>query len=104
MPFTPPSFANVYPDDECFSNGIASHEHAELRSQNIATSGCNLWWIELGGDMHSIYDADKVRAELLAAVFTSKTAAITGWKTGIWILWASCPANARADATWVITS
>lgn len=69
VPFTPPSFANVYPDDECFSNGLASHEHAELRSQQIGTSGCNLWWIELGGDMHSIYDADKVRAELLAAVF-----------------------------------
>ena len=69
VPFTPPSFANVYPDDECFSNGTAAHEHAELRSQKIATSGCNLWWIELGGDMHSIYDADKVRAELLSAVF-----------------------------------
>lgn len=67
--FTPPSFANVYPDDECFSNGKAGGKYTLARDHRIGTSGCNLWWIELGGDMHSIYDAEKVRDELLAAVF-----------------------------------
>lgn len=67
--FTPPSFANIYPDDECFSNGTAIGKHFETRDHTIATSGNNLWWIELGGDMHSIYDTEKVRTELLATLY-----------------------------------
>ncbi|MBO5223199.1 MAG: FAD-dependent oxidoreductase [Clostridia bacterium] len=68
VPFTPPSFANVYPTDECFSAGEAK-AHAQIRDHRIATSGANLWWVELGGEMDSIHDADKVRRELLACIY-----------------------------------
>ena len=67
--FTPPPFANVYPDDECFSGDAAQSIHAEVRDHRVATSGANLWWVELGGEGDSIYDADKVRRELLAAIY-----------------------------------
>lgn len=68
VPFTPPSFANVYPDDDCFV-GDLSNVHAQIRDHKISTSGANLWWVELGGEMDSIHDADKVRAELLACIY-----------------------------------
>jgi hypothetical protein len=68
VPFTPPSFANVYPTDECFSSGEAK-AHAQVRDHKIGTSGANLWWVELGGEMDSIHDADKVRRELLACIY-----------------------------------
>jgi len=68
VPFTPPSFANVYPTDECFSSSEAK-AHAQIRDHKISTSGANLWWVELGGELHSIYDADKVRKELLACIY-----------------------------------
>ena len=41
----------------------------QIRDHKIATSGANLWWVELGGEGHSIYDADRVRHELLAAIY-----------------------------------
>lgn len=69
VPFTPPSFANVYPSDDCFANGTAKGKYTLSRSHKIGTDGCNLWWIELGGDLHSIYDSEQVRDELLAAVY-----------------------------------
>ena len=66
--FTPPPFANVYPTDECFS-GDLGRKNTEVRSHNIVTSKDNLWWVELGGEMDSIHDADKVREELLACIY-----------------------------------
>ncbi len=67
--FTPPPFANVYPDDSCFAGDVGQSVHAQVRSHKVATSGANLWWVELGGECHSIYDADKVRRELYACIF-----------------------------------
>ncbi len=67
--FTPPPFANVYPDDSCFAGDIGQSIHAQVRDHKIATSGANLWWVELGGECNSIYDADKTRAELLACIY-----------------------------------
>lgn len=67
--FTPPPFANVYPDDSCFDADLGRSVHAKTRDHTIATSGCNLWWIELGGEFDTIYDADKTRAELMACVY-----------------------------------
>ena len=69
VPFTPPAFANVYPTDESFANGKCNNVHALARDHKIGTSGCNLWWVELGGDMDSIHDADRVRDELLASIY-----------------------------------
>ena len=67
--FTPPPFANVYPDDSCFEADLGRSVHAQLRSHKIATNGANLWWVELGGEFNSIYDADKTRAELMACIY-----------------------------------
>ncbi|MBQ3016963.1 MAG: FAD-dependent oxidoreductase [Clostridia bacterium] len=67
--FTPPPFANVYEDDSCFAVNLGEHDYALIREQNVGTSGTNLWWIELGGEGHSIYDSERVRDELLAAVY-----------------------------------
>ena len=69
VPFTPPSFANVYPDDSCFSADLGQSVHAQLRDHKIATSGANLWWVELGGEGDSLYDADRIRDELLACIY-----------------------------------
>lgn len=66
--FVPPSFANVYLTDDDFSNkkdGV----YVMKRSHDLGTSKDNLWWLELGGDMHSLYDADIVREKLLKAVY-----------------------------------
>ena len=67
--FIPPAFANVYPTDESFSGDAGAGVHAQIRDHKIGTSGGNLWWIELGGECDSIFDADRVRDELLAAVY-----------------------------------
>lgn len=67
--FTPPPFANVYPDDSCFAGDIGQSIHAQIRDHIVGTSKTNLWWVELGGECHSIYDADKVRSELLACIY-----------------------------------
>ncbi|MBQ8357511.1 MAG: FAD-dependent oxidoreductase [Clostridia bacterium] len=69
VPFTPPGFANVYPDDSCFAGDVGASVHAQLRNHKIATSGANLWWVELGGEGDSIHDADRLRDELLAAIY-----------------------------------
>lgn len=67
--FTPPPFANVYPDDSCFEGDSIQSIHAQIRDHKIGTSGANLWWVELGGECNSIFDADKTRAELLACIY-----------------------------------
>ena len=67
--FTPPPFANVYPDDNCFSGDMGQSIHAQIRNHKIATSGTNLWWVELGGECDSLHDTERVRDELLASIY-----------------------------------
>ena len=67
--FTPPPFSNRYPDDLCFAGDIGQNIHAQIRDHKIATSGANLWWVELGGECNSIYDTDKTRTELLSCIY-----------------------------------
>ncbi len=67
--FTPPPFANVYPTDEAFSSDVGESVHAQIRDHRVATSGANLWWVELGGEGDSIHDADRIRDELLASIY-----------------------------------
>lgn len=55
--FIPPEWANVYETDEDLNN----RPH-DLRSHNF-------WWLELGGDMDSIHDAEKIKDELLKCAF-----------------------------------
>ncbi len=66
--FTPPPFAHKYDSDDCFMTK-AAEKFEHLRSHTPATSGDNLWWIELGGDGDSLLGSDKLRPELLASVY-----------------------------------
>ena len=52
--FTPPEWANKYPDDESFPPRC----HILNRTQNF-------WWLELGGNQDSIADTETLRDELL---------------------------------------
>ena len=66
VPFIPPTWANVYKSDEDFAAVPCTQEkYSTVREHDIATSGSNLWWIELGGDGDSIKDTENVRDELL---------------------------------------
>ena len=67
--FTPPSFANVYEDDSCFASDLGQSVHSQIRDHKVGTSGCNLWWVELGGEGDSIHDSDRIRDELLASIY-----------------------------------
>ncbi len=68
IPFTPPPFANRYPDDSTFTSNTQD-AFACIRSHTPATNGDNLWWVELGDEGNSIHDTDKIRPELLAAIY-----------------------------------
>lgn len=70
VPFTPPEWANVYETDEDFAViPYKKGEHATFREHTIGTSGCNLWWMELGGDSEAISNTEDVRDELMKVVF-----------------------------------
>ncbi len=66
--FIPPTFANKYPDDSAFIGSMVE-KFEEVRSHRPATSGDNLWWVELGGEGDSLHDSDRMRPELLAAIY-----------------------------------
>jgi len=57
--FTPPAWANEYPSDDDLPYG--GRDHAGF------TMG--YWWLELGGEDHSIRDTERLRDELLKIVF-----------------------------------
>lgn len=67
--YTPPKWANVYKTDADFAMPSRRTTGVEVRDHKIGTSGCNLWWMELGGDMDSIHDAETMRDELLKISF-----------------------------------
>ena len=56
--FTPPSWANCYPDDSTFPN-----------RNHVINDNQNFWWIELGGDQDSIRDTEELRDELLKTAY-----------------------------------
>ena len=56
--FIPPSWAHVFEnDDELPYRG------------HMLEEGQNFWWLELGGEQHSIYDTEALRDELLKVAF-----------------------------------
>ena len=57
--FTPPDWAYVYPDDESMY----------LKNHDIAGTGVNFWWIELGGEQDTILDAQEIHEELIRVAF-----------------------------------
>ena len=67
--FTPPPFASYYPTDESFTGDTNAHEYALPRAHTVGTSKDNLWWVELGGQLDSIHDADRVREQLICNIY-----------------------------------
>jgi len=68
--FTPPEWANVYEADEDFAIiPYLEGQHSTFRDHKIGTSGCNLWWMELGGDGEPIANTEETRDELMKVVF-----------------------------------
>ncbi len=71
VPFIPPEWANRYETDEDFAAEPMLQENGSCRinarnhNRVIGTSGSNLWWLELGGDMPAVFSAEEVRDELL---------------------------------------
>ena len=69
--FIPPEWANVYPTDADFAYiPYVEGQHHTMRDHKIGTSGCNLWWMELGGDSgEPIQVTEETRDELLKVAF-----------------------------------
>ena len=57
--FIPPEWAYSYPDDESMC----------LKNHDIIGTGVNFWWIELGGEMDTIYDAQTINEELIKTAY-----------------------------------
>ncbi len=68
--FIPPEWANVYETDDDFAIiPYLKGQHSTFRDHKIGTSGCNLWWMELGGDGEVIRNTEECRDELIKIVF-----------------------------------
>ncbi len=82
--FIPPEWANVYLSDSDFNlkTGKNISKDADFikvtslggskkmfRDHELATSGTNFWWMELGGEYDSIHDTEMLRNELLKVAF-----------------------------------
>lgn len=68
--FIPPEWANVYETDEDFAIiPYLEEQHSTFRDHTIGTSGCNLWWMELGGDGEAIANTEETRDELMKVAF-----------------------------------
>ena len=57
--FTAPEWAYTYPDDESMY----------LKNHDIIGTGVNFWWIELGGEMDTIHDAQTINEELIKTAY-----------------------------------
>ncbi len=69
--YIPPTWANKYETDEDFAIiPYLAGQHTTFRDHKIGTSGCNLWWMELGGDTGiPIENAEETRDELIKVAF-----------------------------------
>jgi hypothetical protein len=59
QPFTPPSWAYVFENEDELPYGAGGHRWWEM----------GYWWVELGGEYDSIHDTEMLRDELLRIVF-----------------------------------
>ena len=57
--FIPPEWAYSYPDDESMY----------LKNHDIIGTGVNFWWIELGGEMDTVHDAQTINEELIKTAY-----------------------------------
>lgn len=57
VPFVKPDWAYTYTEED-------------LKCRNHSALECGYWWVELGGtNMHTIYDAEQIRDELMKSIF-----------------------------------
>jgi hypothetical protein len=59
QPYQPPAWANVYLDCDDLPYGSTGHRWWQM----------GYWWVELGGEGHSIHDTEQLRDELLKITF-----------------------------------
>lgn len=57
--FIAPEWAYVYPDDESM----------HMKNHDVAGTGINFWWIELGGTQDTIRDAQDINEELIKTAY-----------------------------------
>ena len=57
--FIAPDWAYTYPNDESMY----------LKNHDIIGTGVNFWWIELGGEMDTIHDAQAINEELIKTAY-----------------------------------
>ena len=57
--FIAPEWAYVYPDDESM----------HMKNHDVAGTGINFWWIELGGTQDTIRDAQDINEELVKTAY-----------------------------------
>lgn len=57
--FVAPEWAYSYPNDESMY----------LKNHDIIGTGVNFWWIELGGEMDTVYDAQTINEELIKTAY-----------------------------------
>jgi len=55
VPFTPPSFAHTFSDDDLPDRGHGGFDHG-------------YWWVEYGGELDTIKDKEEIRDELMACM------------------------------------
>jgi len=76
QPFTPPGWAYTFDSCDRLPYGAEGHGWPHM----------GYWWIELGGEYHSIYDTERLRDELLRIVY------------GVWDhIKNRCPGKSRAE-------
>jgi len=65
VPFIPPPWARKFPKDEDLPFRHPGREKIDQESDEI----CGFWWIEYGGEKHTIEDAEFIHDELLKILF-----------------------------------
>ena len=81
QPFEPPSWAEVFESCDDLPGGARRHAWWTL----------GYWWVELGGEDHSIHDTERLRDELLRIAY------------GVWDhLKNRCPAHKDAAVNWAL--
>ncbi|MFW6159239.1 MAG: FAD-dependent oxidoreductase [Planctomycetota bacterium] len=81
QPFIPPDWAEVFESCDELPGGERRHRWFEM----------GYWWVELGGEDHSIHDTERLRDELLAIAY------------GVWDhVKNHCPQHREAAANWAL--
>jgi len=81
QPFDPPAWAEVFDRCDDLPGGERRHRWWTM----------GYWWVELGGEDHSIHDTERLRDELLGIAY------------GVWDHMKNrCPAHKDATANWAI--